>query len=70
MTCEQCEREFDGLRCSCGWNAPHLGVVRPADAWHTRPCPRCTVVTIRERVGHRGNDNCKWCEAKEGRDAE
>jgi hypothetical protein len=68
MTCDACGEEMLGLRCPCGWKAPELMPVKPAhpaDAWHTRPCPRCTVVTIRERVGHRGNDNCKWCVAKE-----
>lgn len=61
MTCEQCEREFSGYQCSCGWKAPSLTPVKPADIWHTRRCPDCEVTTIRERVGHRGLEMCTWC---------
>ena len=58
MTCERCEDDFTGSRCHCGWIPPQL---QAQAQWHTRLCLQCKNVMIRERVGKRGHEFCKWC---------
>lgn len=33
--------------------------------WHVRPCTKCYRAMIRERIGYRGHELCKWCQARE-----
>ena len=64
MTCERCEREFEGIRCSCGWNAPGF---KPPSAWVIQHCsrPGCNAA-IRTKIGGTEiNPTCKWCLVKE-----
>jgi hypothetical protein len=56
MPCIQCGEE----PCSCQRD---LKAVKPADLWHTRPCPNGDAM-IREKVGQRGHEYCKWCQAR------
>lgn len=64
MTCEECGREFQSLRCACGWQAPQLAVQHDPPAWTVRECEAagCTAM-IRERPGAVGSRFCKWCQA-------
>jgi hypothetical protein len=67
MRCEECEQEFYGVKCKCGWKALSLVIAgdHPADNWLTRQCPSCQNVTIREHLTRTTATVCKWCLAKE-----
>ena len=52
----------NATKCSCGWVSPQLAVQAQ---WHVRLCQGCKHVMIRERLGHRGHELCKWCQRTE-----
>ena len=59
MHCNECEREFHGDRCSCGWKPATLALLQ--QPWIISHCthPGCDVA-IRHRPGQLDNPLCKW----------